>query len=920
MEYEAPFGQHLAIVGDHPCLCMWAAEKAPTMSYSGSRWSIIVNFPINSSSEREDEEETIVNYKYFVKSDNNRMPLRWEDGMEHSIKLPGIKHKGKTIKSAYMQVKDAWSDALGQNDFIYSSALFRNSIFKRPKSFPKLLSKQPLWDVSVRAHSEGHRVVEMKVFAPRVLPNSAVYVSGSTSELGLWCAEKALPLSGDEFPDWRGRLTLPVTVNYFEYKYLIKSDDGEVMWETCPNRVFRFNELESSMTEQFLSLSLSGRISKPGPIIPANVPVYGHEVKPIGEFNDVSFIKIQADSYFTYPEEASKLWKGAGVAIPVFSLRSKSGMGIGEFLDLKLFADWACSVGMSVIQLLPITDTSVHMSWWDSYPYSSLSVYALHPLYVNLDCVIKYGSNESELSSVLSEIDDLKDKFDQETELDYEGVYSAKSSILKKIFAIQKLKLGSDKAYAAFCEENKDWLPGYAIFCSLRDKFGNTKFTSWPKYSTVTEVELSSLASTESEIYESVLYHQFVQFHLDLQLKEAVAHVRAKGLSLKGDLPIGVDPQSVDNWMFPHLFRSHMSTGAPPDYFAVDGQNWGFPTYDWEAMSKDQYAWWRKRLQCMSKYFDAYRIDHILGFFRIWEIPVHNVRGLLGYFNPAIPLHKHELDNIGAWDVFRLTKPYLRSHLLSKAFGTCESEVVRKFFKHQGGDCWQFKDDFNTERKIENHFALEGGSEDVKKKLFDLISNVVLIEDPEKEDNFHPRIMMQSTSSFQELDHSLKRDLEKLYINYFYERQDYLWAENALRKLRVMQGTTDMLICGEDLGMIPDCAIGVLDALSILSLCVQRMSKDAELEFEMPELYPERAVCTPSVHDCSSIRGWWEEDPERMYSLLMFDNAILRVGLLIEVLFRNSTVLQQLSWFQRRSSKNGRALDSSQNDRTTLAV
>eukprot|EP01135_Chromosphaera_perkinsii_P011112 Nk52_evm21s2340 gene=Nk52_evmTU21s2340 len=873
IEYEAPFGQQLAIVGDHPCLAMWAAEKAPVMTYSGDRWSIVVNFPINAQSENEKDEETVVSYKYFVKADLNRMPLRWEDGQEHKLTLPGKKHRNQKIKSAYMQVKDIWQEALDPNSFIYNSALFRESIFKRPTASSssgadggkgKFLSEAPLWDVAVQALSMGQRVVELKLFAPRVLPDCCVFVCGSIMELGYWKVHNALSLSGNDVPFWSARLTLPVTVNGFEYKYVIMGKNGECMWEEGYNRTFAFNELESSMTEQFLAMSLSGRISKPGPIIPSNVPVCGtSSVKPVEDFTDVNFVKVQLDSMFRYPESMTELWRGAGIAIPVFSLRTENGMGIGEFNDLKMLSDWASSVGMTVIQLLPITDTSVHMSWWDSYPYSSLSVYALHPLYVNVPDVVKFAGAEKQMSSVLDEVQKLAKKFDSVVELDYEGVYAAKVKLLRQIFDATKKSFIKCEEYASFCKENDSWLTGYAVFCSLRDKYGNTKFTTWPEHRRVGESELASLASPSSSIYDAVQFHQFIQFHLDRQLSSAVAYCRSKGLSLKGDLPIGVDPQSVDNWMFPDLFRSHMSTGAPPDYFAVDGQNWGFPTYDWAAMAKDQYGWWRKRLECMSKYFDAYRIDHILGFFRIWEIPVHNVRGLLGYFNPAIPLHKHELESIGAWDIFRLSKPYVRTHLLNQQFGSCDSEPVRTYFKHLQNDHWQFKDEFNTERKIEDHIAIHGGSKDTKKKLFDLIANVCIIEDPEKPDNFHPRIMMQSTSSFQELDPRLKHDLERLYINYFYERQDYLWAENALRKLRVMQNTTDMLICGEDLGMIPDCAIGVLDSLSILSLCVQRMSKDAELEFEIPELYPPRAVCTPSVHDCSSIRGWWEEDPEQ---------------------------------------------------------
>ena len=275
-------------------------------------------------------------------------------------------------------------------------------------------------------------------------------------------------------------------------------------------------------------------------------------------------------------------FRGVGTAIPVFSLRTADDFGIGEFRDLRPVVDWAAATGQCILQLLPVNDTTRKGEWADSYPYSPVSTFALHPLYIHLqDLGIKADAAFKKEQAALNAL----------PELDYPRVFKAKMAWIRKAFEARGAKDMASAAYKKFVKENEAWLPEYAQFCAKRDK-------------------------KEPE------YYCWMQYHLDKQFCQEVDYARAKGVSLKGDLPIGVSADSAEAYWHPELFNLDSSTGAPPDYFSTDGQNWGFPTYNWEEMAKDDFAWWKARLRKMSRYFDAFRIDHILGFFRIWEIPV----------------------------------------------------------------------------------------------------------------------------------------------------------------------------------------------------------------------------------------------------------------------------------------------------------
>ncbi|MBO4446785.1 MAG: 4-alpha-glucanotransferase, partial [Bacteroidales bacterium] len=302
-------------------------------------------------------------------------------------------------------------------------------------------------------------------------------------------------------------------------------------------------------------------------------------------------------------------FRGAGTVIPVFSLRSESSFGIGEFSDLKLLADWAAATGQCILQLLPVNDTTRKGDWADSYPYSPVSSFALHPLYIRLQDV---GVEET------PEFLRVKEELEALPELDYPRVFSTKMAFLRAAFSAKGKTDVQSAAFRDFCARNAFWLDEYAAFCAKRD-------------------------GVEAD------FHRWLQFHLDRQFSGAVAYAREKGVCFKGDLPIGVSADSADACFHPELFNLDSTAGAPPDFFSEHGQNWGFPTYNWEKMAEDNYSWWKRRLRKMAEYFDAYRIDHILGFFRIWEIPVKEKSGTEGHFNPSLPYTRKEIEALGLW-------------------------------------------------------------------------------------------------------------------------------------------------------------------------------------------------------------------------------------------------------------------------------
>ncbi|MEX1115245.1 MAG: 4-alpha-glucanotransferase [Akkermansiaceae bacterium] len=563
-----------------------------------------------------------------------------------------------------------------------------------------------------------------------------------------------------------------------------------------------------------------------------------------------------------YRRESAGLFRGAGVAIPVFSLRSGKSLGVGEFADLKPMADWAHGVGLKLIQILPINDTNSSHDWTDSYPYSAISVFALHPIYLRIDDLdfAMPAAFTSELESARAALNPLD-------RVDYEAVMAAKSQLTRQIYGKHRKSILSNKKFHTFLETNRAWAVPYAVFCVKRDHFGTAEFSRWEDWAAYDESRVQAVAEPSHPDWPEVAYHIWLQYELDRQLADAVAHLHDKGLALKGDLPIGIDRQSVDAWSAPHLFKMDAQAGAPPDAFAVKGQNWGFPTYNWEVMKQDDYAWWRSRFAQLSRYCDAYRIDHILGFFRIWQVPYDHVEGIMGHFDPALPIHIDEIRKRGIeFDYNRFCRPYIREHSLSERFGGAAMEVKGCYLHDCGSGYWQLRENVATQRRIVDHFATlpqDGHNGWIREGLLDCASDVLFFEVPGSSGTlFHPRCSMQMTRSYQELEADNLWRVEELYIDYFYRRQEDFWQARGYERLPAMRLASPMLLCGEDLGMVPACVPGVLRELGILSLEIQRMPKTSDVEFFDPAKAPYMSVVSPSTHDMPTLRAWWREDSE----------------------------------------------------------
>ncbi len=654
-----------------------------------------------------------------------------------------------------------------------------------------------------------------KVIAPMVRPDEVLAICGESKSLGNWNPEKAITLNDAFYPIWEVALDMKDVVLPMEYKFLIldKKTRNVKEWEARDNRRMDFYPKDKNLT-----LILDG----------------------------IRF------------ENPRKDWKGAGTAIPVFSLRSNEDDGVGDFYDVKKMVDWCVKTGQKIVQVLPINDTTKTGTWTDSYPYSANSTFALHPMYLRLKAVgaIKDKKRRDHYTAEIAKLNELP-------QIDYEAVNNLKNSYLHEIYAEQGEATRATPEYKEFVENNEYWLRSYAAWSILRDFFKTADNTQWGEYA-VYDQDLVEKFISAHEI--DFLYYYYVQYHLDRQLREVRDYAHQNGIVLKGDIPIGIGRQSVDAWKDPRLFNMDCQAGAPPDDFSILGQNWGFPTYNWDEMAKDGFKWWKQRFQKMAEYFDAYRIDHILGFFRIWQIPMDAIHGLLGYFNPALPFSPEELKrNYDFWINPEIqAKPYIMEWMLGDFFGEYTDEVKHNYIEEINAGQYRLKECVNTQRKVVDYFSKltpDEKNERIKNAILGLIDDVLFIEDPYQKGHYHPRISAQFTYQFRALTDYERWCFNRLYNDFFYHRMNDFWYGKAMWKLPPLLDSTGMLTCAEDLGMIPDCVPEVMHRLQILALEIQRMPKDPKTEFGETWNYPYYSVCTTSTHDMDGIRAWWEQDP-----------------------------------------------------------
>lgn len=710
------------------------------------------------------------------------------------------------------EINDRWQDQPW--DKPYYSAAFTERILRRENRQAPVVSAPGM--------------LTLTVDAPMVHPDQTVAVCGSCKELGHWDPMKALRMSDADYPCWRVNIPLSGLNGKIEYKFLlINTATGEpVAWEGRDNRVLELNP-ETKST--------------------AVVDAGQRLVNPLAP------------------------WRGAGVAIPVFSLRSEDDFGVGDFFDLKLMVDWAVATNQTFIQLLPINDTTMTGTWTDSYPYNANSTFALHPMYLRLSEMGTLDDPERR-----HHYENLRHELNDLTQVDYERVNNAKTEYARELFAQSgKTTLESDE-FKKFVDKNAYWLMPYAAFCVLRDIHHTADMAQWGEYAVYDEKKVADFIAAHPDEINFVLYQQY---HLDRQMRIVHEYAGSHGVALKGDIPIGISRTSVDAWLNPRLFNLDCQAGAPPDDFSVLGQNWGFPTYNWEEMARDDFGWWKSRFRKMAEYFDAYRIDHVLGFFRIWQIPMDAVHGLLGIFNPALPYSPDELRyNYDFWiDVDKQTTPFIMDWMLGDFFGDKADEARERFLVDVGYGRYRLKDEYSTQRKVVNYFAGQEKNDDNEhlcNALLGLIDQVLFIEDPYEKGKYHPRIAGQQTYTYRSLTDYERWCFDRLYDDFYYHRHNDFWYGKAMWKLPALIDATNMLVCAEDLGMIPACVPAVMNNLEILALEIQRMPKDPTTPFGVTWKYPYYSVCTTSTHDMDGIRRWWETDPavtQRFYNEVLHE-------------------------------------------------
>ncbi len=705
--------------------------------------------------------------------------------------------------------EDYWRTPNGDSPF--GTVAFSECFFKRKRSR--------------KVKSAEDCNFKLQLNCPQLEPDRHFAITGNQAILGNWDEDKKIKLNEENYPLWSLELN-PKDIKFpLEYKYLIvdTKTDQVLAWGGGPNRSVK-NADQNACT-----------------IV-----------------TDENFIRTVSP------------WKTAGVAIPVFSLRSEDSFGTGDFIDLKKMVDWAKITGQHIIQTLPINDTILNHSNYDSYPYNAVSVYALHPIYLRLE---RIGIPRRKKDTAYFE--KRKKELNENSFSDYQNVLDEKWKYFRLIFGQEGDEVLRSADFKKFFEKNSKWLVPYAVFSCLRDRYNTPDCSKWPEYQKYDNEVVEALAAPDSPYYKEIALFYFLQYHLHIQLIEVHNYAHANGVALKSDVPIGVSPRSVDAWVEPRLFNLNMQAGAPPDDFSVTGQNWGFPTYNWDEMAKDEYRWWKERFRKFMEYFDAYRIDHVLGFFRIWEIPENAVWAMTGSFSPSLPFSIHELQSHGVWwDENRYLKPYLREHVIRAILGKYADDVMREYLQTDGWQNFKFKPEFDSQKKIETHFAALGYNFTTKEVairdgLYALHCEVLLVRDKNNPNKFHPRISMHSSQTFRDLDEERRKCFDRIYVEYFYHRHNEFWKEQALKKLPSIISSTNMLVCGEDLGMVPDSVPDVMNQLEIITLEIQRMPKKPNMEFAMPSDAPYLSVCTSSTHDMNPIRAWWEEDPaltQRFYN------------------------------------------------------
>lgn len=643
--------------------------------------------------------------------------------------------------------------------------------------------------------------IRYRIYNILVPENKVLALVGNLPPLGAWNCDKALHAVAVD--DYTLEVSLPKGLERFEYKYIyIDKQDGHIDWEDGMNRVC------DAVPEKQYIIEQVPRLYEDNPRV-------------------------------------------AGVVIPVFSLRSSRSFGVGDFGDLKQMIDWASSCGMHAVQVLPVNDTTRSGRWEDSYPYNGISAFALHPMYADISSLeLKDKDLQHSFFKKAKQLNRLKF-------VDYEQAVKLKNDYLK-VYYSEHTEVVRTKAFREYVATNVEWLVPYASFRVFQEVYGTSDFRSWPAHKSYSKKQVEEwMRRTHHQT--DLLYHEWVQFLLENQLKAVHDYARKHRVILKGDIPIGISRDSATAWLSPRYFNFDSQAGAPPDFFSETGQNWGFPTYNWDAIMKDHGVWWQKRLKKMETYFDAYRIDHVLGFMRIWEIPYQYIYGTLGHFSPAMPLSEMEIRNYGFGLLpSDLIAPQFYISDLQALFGENYKPVAKRYFRQLSDGRFRLKKPYLSQR----HIIANTDDGKVRDGLMKAASDVLFIQDKNERDKYHPNIAAWRTFAYRYLSEQNRHAYDQLSSDFFFNRHNAWWTAGVMKKLRVLTSATQMLACAEDLGMVPSSMRDVLSRLNILSLEVESMPKAAWGRFSDLKANPYLSVDTITTHDMAPMRLWWQQNRE----------------------------------------------------------
>lgn len=715
----------------------------------------------------------------------------------------GIKRQYDVNEGADYLFADAWRDAPLSSHLL--SQAYKTIVSR------KLTLKQSPAGIPI-----FRRTLLFRVIAPQLQPGELLALLGNQPALGSWSPSQYLRMRYIGNAEWMLSVNADAITLPLEYKYVVidAATHGLKKWEEGFNR------------------STGGNAIAEGQVL----VLHGESLR-MKEYE----------------------WRTAGVCVPLFSLRSRQSFGVGDFGDLQLFIRWAASAGLGMVELLPVNDTTTQHTWNDSHPYNCVSAFALHPHYVDLNelPVCQNATEEAVYNRQRRELNALSYS-------DYEAVDRLKLDYLRKAFEAEGEQVLRSKAFELFFEAHSFWLKPYAAFCALREHYHTAHWQDWHLRRTPAEVVEEVCSPSSGNMWTEVRFAYYTQFVLHRQLASAARLARENGVALMGDIPAGMYADSVETFTHPEWFCMNLRLGVAPTADEPQGQNWGMPVWRWDEASQDDIErFWRQRIDYISNFFDAVRIDNVSSYFRSWVIPTNCVSAVMGHYEPSYPLSEGEIESFGLR--FRrklLTRPVITDALLQSVFGLHSGYVKAHFLIPQSYGLYDLKPEFADQRKVMSHFGhlKDENSIWIRDGLCQLCANVLFIEDGARKAHYHPRYQGSAAPAFQYLTPAEQNAYLSICHHYATDRHNSLWTQTGARRLSAILSDCHMLVCGDTLGHMPSSCADVLERLRILSHHVQLLPSCGAQGFAHLESYPYLSMASPTTHDMAPMPLWWEEN------------------------------------------------------------